>query len=210
VIYNGLEDYSLSNTTGFSSAKLQLMTLEYDLFQFLPFNFCGEWIENASYNYQECPEDGVYHFEIPYQLPETEGISAWFASGWEGISYLKIYGSESDQSAMLTHCKLHFKTYVTDTGEENWYTLPSAATATIILFSILGCLFMTVLCLACRPRKKHPTDDDYGTTFKAMEDKVTVAREEDAAQSMPLTEFEEKAHQEQARRIAQSMKYQGV
>lgn len=157
----------------------------------------------ASYNYQECPNDGAYHFEIPYQLPESEGMEAWFATGWEGISYLKIYRSESDESAMLAHCKLHFKTYVTDLGEDNWYTLPSAATATIIIFGVLGFLFMIVLCLACRPRRKHPTDDDYSS----MDDKVTISRTEDGSHSMPESEYEEKVHQEQARRLAQKMRY---
>lgn len=207
--YNGLENYNLGNTTGFVSAKLQLMTLEYDLFSFLPYNFCGEWIEDASYNYQDCPGDGVYHFEVPYQLPESEGISAWFATGWEGIAYLKIYQGQSDQSAKLAHCKLHFKTYVTDSGEDDWYRLPSAATATIILFGILGCLFITVLCLACRPRQKHPTDDDYAVGFKAMDDKVSISREDDTVRSMTeSSENEEKDIQEKARKIAQQMKYQ--
>ena len=167
---------------------------------------------DAAYNYQECPGDGTYHFEIPYQLPETEGIEAWFATGWQGVSYLKIFREQSDESAQLAHCKLHFRTYVTDAGADNWYALPSAAQATIIVFGVLGFLFLIVLCLACRPRRKHPTDDDFATNFKSLEDPITETRTEDGS----LADNEKKAistyvedRQEKARRIAQKMRYHG-
>ncbi len=209
VIYKGLDAYNLNNTMGYTSAKLQLMTMEYELFKLLPFNFCGEWIMNAAYSYQECPSDGVYHFEVPYKLPESEGISTWFATGWQGVSYLKIYKSQQDASAKLAHCKIHFKTFVTNAGEENWYALPSAAQTTIILFGVLGVLFLIVLCLACRPRRKHPTDDDYATSFKQMEDdendKILAERDEES--SRPLSETE-KDVEEKARRLAVHMDYQ--
>lgn len=199
VTYKGLDSYNLNNTMGYVSGKLQLMTMEYDLFKLLPFNFCGEWIKNAAYNYQECPTDGAYHFEVPYQLPEGGGISTWFATGWEGVSYLKIYKSQQEASSLLAHCKLHFKTYVTDSGESNWYALPSAAQTTIILFGVLGVLFLIVLCLACRPSRKHPTDEDYVTNFKQMTDdtatdKVLSERdEEDNVPADPEEKVEAKA-----------------
>lgn len=210
VIYQGLDTFGLNGTMGYVSAKLQLMTMEYNLFSFLPFNFCGEWIMNAAYNYQECPSDGVYHFEVPYKLPESQGISTWFASGWEGVSYLKIYKAQKDTSAMLAHCKIHFKTYVTDTGESNWYTLPSAAQTTIILFGVLGALFLLVLCLACRPRRRHPTDDDYDAHFKEFEDDEEpdkVVAERDVEDAKPTVETENEI-EEKARKISLQMNYQ--
>lgn len=181
VYYDGLMAYNSNTTMGFASANLQLMTLEYDLFQFLPFNFCGDWVYDANYG---CPEDGIYHFQIPYELPEADGINAWFATGWQGVSYIKIYRAEEATSALLAHCKLHFNTYVTDSQESsNWYTLPSAAQVTIVLFSILGALFLIVLCCACRTSGKqepHPTDPDYTTNYKTMDgDAKTVSSRQD-------------------------------
>lgn len=206
VIYNGLQDYNLQNTSAYVSGNLKLMTMEYDLFQFLPFNFCGDWIMNAAYNYQTCPSDGTYHFELPYSLPESEGISAWFATGWEGVSYIKIYKGAKTQSALLAKCKLHFKTYVTDNGAENWYALPSAAQTTVVLFSVLGFLFMIVMCLACRRQErkaKHPVEDDYD--FKAMNDDTEAGDEESSSpeESIP----EEEARKEKARKMALQMNY---
>lgn len=192
VIYDGLIDYNTNSTMGFASAKLQLMTVDYDLFQFLPVNFCGDWVYDANFG---CPDDGAYTFQVPYQLPNAEGINAWFASGWQGVSYVKIYRAEKATSALLAHCKLHFKTFVTDSGARNWYTLPSAAQATIVLFGILGALFMIVLCLACRPSvKAHPTDPDYNLDYKTMEeDAKTVVTK--AADEEEVDEVANRAHQ---------------
>jgi hypothetical protein len=170
---------------GYATGKLQLMTVDYDLFHFLPFDFCGSWLYDANFG---CPDDGIYHFQIPYTLPDAEGVNAWFASGWQGVSYLKVYSDEKATSPMLAHCKVHFKTFVTDAGEKNWYTLPSAAQATIVLFGILGALFMIVLCMACRPANKpHPTDPEYSAEYKNMdEDNKTVATraDEEAAETI--------------------------
>lgn len=152
--------------------------MEYELFEYLPFNFCGDWIVNGNAqeeaNGGDCPSDGRYYFAIPYTLPEND-MSTWFATGWEGVSYLKIFKNQGYQSAMLANCKVHFKTAVTSSGEENWYSLPSAAQTTIVLFAVLGVMFTCVLCMACRPSTKHPTDEDYETDFSAMEEDPIMA-----------------------------------
>jgi hypothetical protein len=199
VYYENLEYSGLSNATGFSnatgyaSADLQLMTLQYDLFQFLPFKFCGDWVTRGKYNFNSCPGDGKYHFEVPYVLPKNDDATTWFATGWEGVSYLKIYADRSDNSPLLSHCKIHFKTSVTQSNEENWRTLPSAAQTTLILFGIAAGMFSLIICMACRTKRKHPTDEDYSQDFKKMEDPAPKKKEEVEAEK-PEESIEERVH----------------
>jgi len=206
VYYEGLTPSDDNSTTlGYATGNLQLMTVDYDLFQLLPIDFCGDWVYDSNFG---CPDDGIYHFQFPYPLPSAEGINAWFASGWQGISYLKVYKAEKTTSALMAHCKLHFKTYVTDSGESNWYTLPSAAQATIVLFAVIGALFLIIMCMACRTSNDpHPTDPDYTTAdYKTMdEDAKTVATtraDEEAAEAAAAAE-----RLERAQNMAMKMNY---
>jgi hypothetical protein len=179
VQYHGLSDYIVNgtNNTGYASADLNLLSVEYNLFHLLPFNFCGEWVQAGKYNSNPCPYDGSYHFNVPYDLPWDDGdITTWFATGWQGTSNLIIYSSASeDDSDLLASCILHWKTYVTQTNEEaGWKTLPSAAQVAIILASVLAFMCCCCFYLSCcrrRRRKRHVTDVDYdGTDFKMFED----------------------------------------
>jgi hypothetical protein len=154
------------------------MTLEYELFSVLPFNFCGSWVQRSQYNFNTCPEDGKYHFEIPYRLPGDYDLTTWFATGWSGVSNVKIYTDRDEESPLLADCDLHFKTFVTQSRTDGWQTLPSAAQTTFILFAVVGAMLLCVCCLACRPSRKLVTDDDYGTQFKAMEDQDVEKRKE--------------------------------
>jgi hypothetical protein len=172
VHYVDVERSGLANTTGYVSADLQLMTLDYQLFEDLPFNFCGDFIKRSMYNFNTCPEDGKYHFEVPYTLPPNEDQTSWFATGWRGTSYLTIgAGPASDNnSTLLAHCKLEFETSVTQSQESGWSTLPSASQTTLVLVGVVAFLVLTVFCLACRPAHKHVTDEAYESEFKALED----------------------------------------
>lgn len=156
--------------------------MHYELFHVLPFNFCGEWIKNGRYNYNECPGDGKYHFEVPYQLPKSYDSTVWLATGWQGSSEMKVYAQRDEESQVILDCKLHFKTYVTQSNESDWKTLPSAAAVT---FSLVGIIVLMTCCLcylACRPLRKHVTDEDYSTDFRKLEEgkpkKVEAAKEE--------------------------------
>ena len=171
VHYVDMEENGLSNTTGYASADLQLMTLEYELFQLLPFNFCGDFIKRSAYNFNYCPQNGKYHFEVPYTLPQQhDDYATWFASGWAGTSYLSIHTARDADSPLLAHCKLEFKTFVTQSNESGWQTLPSAAVVTLILAGIVACMFSMLCFMACQPRKKHVTDDIYENEFRALEE----------------------------------------
>ena len=183
VQYSGLYTYvSNQNNTGYASADLNLLSVEYNLFNFLPFNFCGDWVSSGRYNDGACPSDGQYTFSVPYTLPWDDGdITTWFATGWQGNSNLIIYSSPAeDNSTLLASCTLHWKTYVTknETADEGWKTLPSAAQVAIIMASVLACMCCCCFYLSCcrrRRRKKHVTDIDYEGTdlgrFKIFDDK---------------------------------------
>jgi hypothetical protein len=153
------------NTTGYASADLKLLSVEYNLFNYLPFNFCGEWVHAGQYNNNPCPYDGTFTFSIPYNLPSDDGdITTWFATGWQGVSDLSIYKDASD-SELLASCTMHWKTFVTQVDEsEGWKTLPSAAQSAIILTSLLAFMLCCCTYLTCcrrRRRRRHITDADY-------------------------------------------------
>ena len=149
------------------------------------------------------PTDGVTDFEVPYTLPTSFDATTWFASGWRGVSYLQIQADRYNSSATLAHCKLTFETFVTQSNDEDWQTLPSAAVATISLLSIIAAMLMCICCLACRPSRKQVTDDAY---FGRKEDPVTAYRNmEEAREKEEEQETEENA--EKAFRISKKMKY---
>ena len=196
VQYYDLEYSGLVNNTGYASADLQLMTLEYQLFQDLPFNFCGDFIKRSKYNFNNCPENGKYHFEVPYTLPpDQDPTSSWFATGWKGTSYLKIMSSlDETNTTMLAHCKLEFETSVTQSEQSGWSTLPSAAIATLVVASIVACMFLVVCCLACQPRSKHVTDEVYENEFKALEEDLEAETDFRAKKGSENAALEEVNH----------------
>ncbi|KAG7362729.1 hypothetical protein IV203_026089 [Nitzschia inconspicua] len=164
------------NTTGYASADLKLLSIEYTLFNHLPFNFCGDWVRAGQYNTNPCPYDGTYTFSIPYELPWDDGdITTWFATGWEGVSDLIIYKGnvEHDNADLLASCVVHWKTFVTQSDEtEGWKTLPSAAQTAIIMVSVLAFLCCCCIYLSCcisRRRRRHITDADYAPDLEDTE-----------------------------------------
>lgn len=184
--YHNLDQYSY-NGTGYASANLRLLSVEYNLFDSYPIDFCGDWIEpyNYSYSGDTCPGwDGFYYFNVPYTLPwDDDDITTWFATGWQGVSTLQVYSGKSADSTLLTDCTLHWHTFVTPSEEDGWKTMPSAAQTGIILASVLA--FMCCCCTyitCCRQRKKHVTDvgyaSEYGasTDFKKFEEKKEKRR----------------------------------
>ena len=151
---------------GYASANLRLLSIEYNLFQFYPFDFCGDWASAYNYTYdgQECPDsDGFYSFEIPYTLPwDDDDITTWFATGWQGVSNVEIHSDQSSDSTLIGYCTLHWHTYVTPSQEEGWRTMPSAVTSGIVLGSFFAALFCCcTFATCCRRRKKHATDVGY-------------------------------------------------
>jgi hypothetical protein len=169
VNYNNLAKYTNYNSTGYASANLQMLSLEYELFDLLPFNFCGQWVQNGyGYSNVTCPNDGYYHFDLTYQLPETDKTS-WFASGWTATSEIMIVSSRGDNPSILADCKLQFHTYVTQSQESEWQSLPSAAVVTLSLVGVVVAMCSVICCLACRKKKKRVTDRDFDD-FQKMQD----------------------------------------
>lgn len=171
--YRGLSSSGAYNNTGYASADLKLVTLEYSLFKHLPFNFCGDWVSSTQNYNLECPTNGAYSFQIPYVLPwDNDDFTSWFATGWRGTSDLVIY-SEPDSSTgtLLVDCELAWSTYMTESNEEGWATLPSAAQAAIALVAVAA--FMCLCCTwltCCRKRTNHVTDEEYAKEFRVLDD----------------------------------------
>jgi hypothetical protein len=191
VYYQDLELSGLVNNTGYASANLNLMTLEYDLFQLMPFHFCDDWVKRSQYNYNTCPEDGKYHFEVPYTLPLDFDAKTWFATGWKGESYLQIHAGRNESSPLLAQCKLTFQTHVTQSNEEGWRTLPTAAQTTLAMVGLVAAMLLCIGCLACGPKRKHVTDDAF--TFKQTADPITKYRTMEEARDQD--DAEKKAEQ---------------
>ncbi|CAJ1940264.1 unnamed protein product [Cylindrotheca closterium] len=181
--YNQLGAYLQNNSTAYASAKLQMLTLEYELFQLLPFNFCGDFVTSSAANgnmtnYTACPDDGRYTFNLDYTLPENQDSTSWFASGWTATSEIMIYSSRTESSTILADCKLEFHTYVThDQESAQWKELPSAATITFALLTVAMFLCVMVCFLACRKTKTQEANhefDDFQKYIDSIDDEETV------------------------------------
>lgn len=196
VNYNNLAMYTSYNSSGYASANLQMLSLQYELFQNLPFNFCGEWVQN-SYGYSNvtCPYDGYYHFDLNYQLPPNEDKSSWFASGWTATSEITIKSSRSESASILADCKLEFHTYVTQNQESEWQSLPSAAVVTLSLLGAALAMCVVICCLACRKKTKRVTDRDFDE-FQKMQDDDDDTKGDSDDESVNI-----------ARKIARKMRY---
>lgn len=175
-----------------------MLTLEYELFELLPFNFCGDWVsstaDNGNVTNYTCPEDGRYTFSLDYTLPENKDKTTWFASGWTATSEIMIYSSRTESSTILADCKLEFHTSVTHTEESaEWKELPSAATITFALLSVALFMCMVVCFLACKRTKGREGDhefDDFQKYIDSIDDEETV-----------------ETHVEVARKISRKLRY---
>ena len=201
VTYNDLATYIQNNSTGsatgYASAKLQMLTLEYELFELLPFNFCGEWVsttsDNGNMTNYACPHDGRYTFSIDYTLPENKDKTTWFASGWTATAEIMIHSKRSESSTILADCKLEFHTSVTHNEESSeWKDLPSAATITFGLLSVALFLCMTVCFLACKKKTREGDNeyDEFQKYIDSIDDEETV-----------------ETHVEVARKLAKKLRY---
>jgi len=186
--YNELYKYSV-NGTGYASANLRLLSVEYNLFEAFPIDFCGNGITSYNNSDTECPySDGMHYFNLPYTLPfDDDDITMWFATGWSGVSTLQVRNGYTDDSTLLVDCKLHWNTYVTPSQAEGFQTMPSAAQAGIVLASVLSailCCCCYMVC--CRRRGKHVTDAGYYDDFASYQiyqdkkDKEKLAEKEGA------------------------------
>jgi len=182
--YHSLGNYAF-NGTGYASANLRLVSVEYNLVDEYPINFCGDWVEAYNHSYGDnvaCPDlDGYYYFNIPYKLPfDDDDLTTWVATGWSGVSSLTVHTGPSDDSDLLADCTLHWHTYVTPSQAEGWKTMPSAAQSSIVVASVLTAILCACTWVACcKKREKHVTDigyyDDMGE-YNAIHDDKTLLK----------------------------------
>ena len=161
VYYVGAEAAGLNNGTGYATADLHLMTLDYSLFSDLAVKFCGNWISSQN-STNECPADGAYAFKVPYQLPPNTQITTWFATGWKGNANLLIRAARSNTSEVLSNCNLYFQTFTTlqaSSRASKWKQLPSAFQAFLVVAALVALSAGCMCYMACCQRRRKTLDE---------------------------------------------------
>ena len=192
VYYDGFEEAGMqanneteTGITGYATADLQLMTLNYKLFSDMAVKLCGDWIYSAQDGNNDCPNDGIYHFETIYKLPESTDYKTWFATGWKGTSTIAIRSERSaydgsELGSLLGYCELHFSTYTTQTDSDEFKTLPSAMVVTISLAAAAALFSMCACYLACcrkgRPIAVDEPPSEEADQYQKMEDGGMVSQ----------------------------------
>jgi hypothetical protein len=170
VYFENVEGSGLQNATGYGTADMKLMSLEYHLFNDLPIKFCGDWIYKGAYNWNSCPGDGTYDFNVPYTLPPSQDMTTWFATGWSGSAYLSILAEKGDANSLIASCEMHLSTYTTTSRADGWKSLPSAATASMAVVATIAAMVMICCCLACRKSRKYVTDEPTQSEYVTFEE----------------------------------------
>jgi len=125
-------------------------------------------VDDDAYQYQEreddCPEDGMYSFNVRYELPSTDFVTyAWLSSGWDGTGVVEFRSSEgnSDDSNLLGHCDMKFNTAVTPSEETVGLNIPSAYLTSILAvgFFIASLCCCCVFACCCRRRRAAASDN---------------------------------------------------
>ena len=158
----GVDEIGLVDGFAFVSAGLQLLSLEYELLEYLQVPICGLYVFEDETNDGECPDDGKYEFYMPYVLPDEQTKLSWLATGWDGVSEISFYSEANNIDSLIGHCKLHFATSVTPSDNSILAKLPiptAKVTMIVILaFSglmLLSCIYQLIRDLAMRKKKKN-------------------------------------------------------
>jgi len=133
--------------------------------------------ENANNGDAQCDlADGYYAFSRSYTLPDYEDNMSWFATGWRGTGYIKMYSDDSSMDeSLIGLCTFKFDTMVTQKSGGGMTPPTAAMTLGIIagVFALVGLLCCYLSC--CRGKKKTaagPSDMTVGT-YKRTEDDGT-------------------------------------
>ena len=166
VTFNGVEAAGVEDGVVYATASMTFVTLSYDLFKEFPLDICGQWVavaDNTDDAYQACPDDGLYAFDVGYDLPDSGDATSWLATGWAGEAYVQIYSQPEDTGLknLVGDCTFTLRTDVTQTPAELQTGLlrgigfPSAFTASIMAAVVLGILALCCCYCACCRRKKE-------------------------------------------------------
>jgi hypothetical protein len=174
VNYAGVENSGITNDIAYVTADLSLFSLQFNLLDMMPVPLCDETMVAADGNQYACPGDGSQNYEVVYKLPSagSERVS-WIASGFEGSGLIQMF-AQQDKSMKIGQCSLQLKTYVSRPEErKSLLSTPSAAaTAGIVLASILGAGLLTMYCYCCckRRQSKRTKEYDEESRFQRMEE----------------------------------------
>jgi hypothetical protein len=141
VVYNGLQDLYgdaiTEDSTLVMDATLHLgivrvTTIRYKLADMIDFPICSAFAASNYNKYGNCPADGRYTFNLPFDFPAPRSsFSEWAASGYEGEIYMKIYfGSD-----LVGQCVVQASTIGTKATNK-----PSGKIVAVVIASIVGLL----------------------------------------------------------------------
>lgn len=179
--YSKVYKTGLENNIGYLSTDVELLTLKYNLHEFMPVPLCSDYLVADSNNQNQCPYDGSYGFSVNYKLPSAgEQSTSWLASGWAGSGIMRIY-AEEDESMLIGECTFSMKTYVTPSQTRGFMQAPSAAaTVGIVLGALAAVALVCLYCYCCISKRKVAqessgddktvTKDDLSTFFKRLDD----------------------------------------
>ena len=109
----------------------------------------------------QCPENGVYAFQVTYALPTAEERTAWLATGWTGTGEVAIYTEKNNVDSLVGFCQLKLGTKTTPT-ESSAFSTPSARIASFAAVGVVVALFLLcIYCSCCRTYRRPPRNKEY-------------------------------------------------
>ena len=157
-MYQGVNKLQLNyNSTAYMVGELDVTVDVIEIPHGTTLGLCGSdsvWI-TASETFSECPDSGIYNFEVTLQIPEYE--NDWWASGWHTGGEISLY-TDADYSQLIGYCEVHIVT------ASHVRSVPSHA------FSFYDCLFGSrsyscgchvglLLCLVCLHAKTQDEEE---------------------------------------------------
>jgi hypothetical protein len=173
------------------TADLELLTLQYNLFEMLQVPLCSDYLTADADNQNQCPGSGSYDFSITYKLPSAgQESTSWLASGWAGSGIVRIY-AEQDTSMLIGQCTFTMKTYVTPSASSSLpYTPTAAETVGIVLGALAVVALACLWCYCCRRKRAQKTTMSDTKTITDVKSTVTP---EDVASFFKRMDDEQKS-----------------
>jgi len=201
VIYEGLQDQFSDSITSNSSllldATLQLSVGQYKTMQYKLIEqdvpICSAF-EASRYNqYGDCPADGEYSFDTPFDLPAAKSSFAdWAVSGYDGAVVIKIYFD----SSLVGQCSIQASTIQSQSSKMPSGKIGAMAVATLIFLSLLYIISICLVAYCCKKRKGRVATDvdsensdslsEPSTRYSRMEAGSAVQRTDNAADFQPV------------------------
>jgi hypothetical protein len=173
LVYNGLSLVGLAeNSTAYISGEFDVAVDYLHIPSGTQLDLCGdEWILSDS---AECPQDGIYNFEVFFQLPSYG--DCWWATGWRQVGSLDLF-ADFNSEELIGSCQVH---YITQVTSESDIHAPSAF-AIVFLVGSLGLLGLTwavyyILRVYQRRARKRTDNNDVDDNCYYLTEHKTISK----------------------------------